>query len=108
MKKIFDKYPILKYVVTSYIKYVLIIGVLVAVMFALLYVTGIYTRLESILDLKYNSPFVLIPLYGFAILGVICFVVGGLLYFHKYKRTKINSIFYRKISIILNEKKNKN
>ena len=101
MRKLLEKYPILKYVISSYLKALLGAGVSIAVLFAVLQLTGIYEKLEAILDLKYNSPFVLVPLYGFAILAILCFFVGALLYFHKYKRTKTNTAFSEAFSKIL-------
>lgn len=104
MKKIFEKYPIFKYVLSSYIKFTLCAGAFIAALFAVLKLTGLYEKLETILDLKYNSPFVLVPLYGFAALAILCFLVGALLYFHKYKRAKSNSVFYKTFSTVLKEK----
>lgn len=104
MRKLLEKYPILKYVISSYVKVVLGAGVLIGALFAVLQLTGLYEKLETILDLKYNSPFVLVPMYGFAILSILCFFVGALLYFHKYKRAKSKSIFYQAFSNVLKEK----
>jgi len=44
--------------------------------FAVLKFTGWYAGIESALDLQYNSPLILVPLYGFAVLAVLCFFVG--------------------------------
>lgn len=104
MRKLLEKYPIFKYVISSYVKVVLSAGVLITALFAVLKFTGLYEKLETILDLKYNSPFVLVPLYGFAILSILCFFVGALLYFHKYKRAKSNSVFYQAFSGVLKGK----
>jgi hypothetical protein len=54
--------------------------------------------------LKYNSPFVLVPLYGFVALAILCFFIGFIVYFYKYKRTKTRGKFYKIFSNILNEK----
>ena len=103
MKKLFEKYAIVKYIVSSYVKTLLISLGSIVVLFGILALTGLYTRIESALDLKYNSPFVLVPLYGFIILAVLCFVTGFLLYFYKYKRSKTQGLFYKAFSNILNE-----
>lgn len=103
MKKIFERYPILRYVLGSYVKTFFGASVLLAVTFAVLWLTGLYARLETVLDLKYNSPFVFVPLYGFAALSVLCLVIGFLMYFYKYKRAKTKGTFYKTFSNILNE-----
>lgn len=103
MKKIFEKYPLLRYILGSYVKTFLGTAVTVAALCAVLIPTGIYSRLESILDLKYNSPFVLGPLFGFAGMALICLLVGSLMYFIKYKRNRGRSTFYKSFSNILNE-----
>lgn len=104
MKKLLEKYLIVKYIFESYVKIFLCSVVFFTVLFAVLNFTGIYTQLESALDLKYNSPFVLVPLYGFAALAVICFVIGILLFLYKYKRNKTKSVFYKTFINILYEK----
>ena len=101
--KIFDKFPILRYIVTSLVKWFFIIAVTMAALFGILSVTGIYTKLESALDLKYNSPFVVTPMIVFSALALLCFFIGFLLYFHKYKRSKSKSTFYDAFSNILNK-----
>lgn len=104
MKKIFEKYPIVRYIIGSYVKFFLQAFVFFAVVFAALLFTGLYAQLESTLDLKYDSLFILVPLYGFAALAVLCFFIGFLMYFYKYKRSKVKSMFYKTFSSILNEK----
>ena len=104
MKKLFERFPILRYLIESYIKFLLILSAAFTVLFAVLHFTGIYASIESALDLKYNSPFVLVPLYGTAALSVLCFVIGVLLYFYKYKRSKSQSKFYRAFISLLTEK----
>ena len=98
MKKVFDKYPILKYVVSAYIKYFLIFSIIAVLLFALLKVTGIYEKLESALNINYNSPIIVGPLFLFVIAAGLSFLVGVLLYFHKYKRPKKKGKFYEAFS----------
>lgn len=102
MREIFEKFPIIKYVVKSYVKGLLCSLAALAAVLAVLIASGVYPRIESALDLKYNSPFILIPMFGFAALTVICVFVGFLMYFHKYKRSKTNSVFYKTFSNVLN------
>lgn len=103
MKKKDEKYLVLRYVFGSYVKVFLGASVLLMVSFLVLLMTGLYAQLESILDLKYNSPFVFVPLFGFAVLAVLCLVIGFLMYFYKYKRPKRKSLFNRAFKNILNE-----
>jgi hypothetical protein len=63
--------------------------------------TGIYGRLATALDLKYDSPFVTAPTIAFAALAVLCFFVGFLMYFHKYRRSKSRSTFGKALDGIL-------
>lgn len=104
MKKIFEKYPIFKYVVCSYVKTLLYSVVIFTLIFAVLIFTGLYPTIESTLDLKYNSPFVLVPLYGALVLAVLSFFVGFLMYFHKYKRAKSKTVFYKTFIDLLDKK----
>lgn len=104
MKNIFERYLILKYMVGSYVKFLLGSFAVLTVIFAVLIFSGLYSRVETALDLKYNSPFVLVPLYGFVALSVLCFFIGFLMYFYKYKRSKTKSAFYKTFSNILDEK----
>lgn len=104
MRKLFEKYVIVKYIFTSYAKTLLISIGSFTILFAILEFTELYARIERALDLKYNSPFVLLPLFVFAALAVLCFFVGFLLYFYKYKRSKSKSAFGNAFSNVLNKK----
>ena len=99
--KFFNKVPILKYILNTFIKCFIITILAGGLIYLILSLTGIYSKLESALDLKYNSPFVFIPIFAFAALAIICFVIGFLLYFHKYKRSKSKSKFNKAVSNIL-------
>lgn len=105
LPKIFEKHPVLGYILGTYVKYLLYLLAVFTVIFAVLEFTDIYTRLANALDLKYNSPFVIFPIWGFAALAMICFVIGAILYFYKYKRTKTKSVFSQSFSNILNDNK---
>lgn len=104
MKKIFEKYLLLKYVVSSFIKFFLYSLVIFSVLSAILVLTGLYAGIESALDLKYNSPFILVPLFGFIALSALCLFIGFLLYFYKYKRSKTTGTFHKAFSNILDKK----
>lgn len=104
MKKLLEKYVIVNYIIGSYVKTFVISLVSISVVFAILKFTGLYTVIERTLDLKYDSPFVLVPLYGFITLAILCFFIGFLVYFYKYKRSRIKGKFYKVFSNILNEK----
>lgn len=65
----------------------------VAVIFLLLWATGIYDTLEAALDLKHNSVYFMVPLCTAAALSAVCMLSGFLLYFHKYSRPKVKSSF---------------
>lgn len=101
----FDKIPIVKYILNSFIKWFGIFGLFFIVAYIILSVTGGYLELENFLDLKYNSLFVLIPLFGSIALAVLCFVIGLLLYFYKYKRTKSKTKFYQTVSVVFDTNK---
>lgn len=103
--KLFNRAPILKYILVSFVKGFLIAALFLGAVFAALWFTGAYSELESILDLKYNSPFVLVPMYAFAALAVLCFFIGFLLWFHKYKRSKTRSSFGKAVSRVLDSTK---
>ena len=103
MKKIFNRIPLLKYVLTAFAKGFCIIAPVLAVLFGIGYATGIYGRIESALDLKYDSVFVTMPIILFAVLALICFFVGFLMYFHKYKRQKTRSLFGEQFRNVLEQ-----
>lgn len=100
----FEKIPILAYILVSFVKSFLIATVSVSVVYFMFWVTGIYSKIETALDLKYNSPIILAPMWAFVALFVVCFVVGFLMYFHKYKRRKTKTKFYNAIASTLNKK----
>jgi len=105
MKNPLDKYIVVKYVLSSYVKALLISVGIFTVGFAILEFSGLYYPVERALDLKYNSPFVIAPLYGLIALSFLCFFIGLLMYLYKYKRTKVKGTFYKAFSSILNEEK---
>lgn len=94
----FSKVPIIYYILISLIKTLFAAAIILSVLFSILYATGIDSKLETALDLKYNSPILIIPMLVFSLLSVVCLVVGFLLYFHKYRRVKHKTRFYNCMS----------
>lgn len=107
VNRFLDKVPILKYILQAFIKWLIIAAPACGILYAVLYLTGAYEKMESFLDLRYDSPFVLVPLTTFAALAVLCFVIGFLLYFHKYKRPLAKSRFSQTLQALLNDRQKK-
>lgn len=91
------KVPILSYILVSLIKTFFVVVIILIALFSILYATGTYNKLETVLDLKYNSPILIIPMFVFSLLLVVCIVIGFLLYFHKYRRGKHKTKFYNSL-----------
>lgn len=92
-RELSEKNPLL-WSTLSYAGFAGVIAVcVVAVLFLLLWATGVYDTLETALDLKYNSAVFLVPLWTAAALSAMCMVGGFLMFFHKYKRPKVKSSF---------------
>ncbi|MEY8238304.1 hypothetical protein AALA36_21880 [Lachnospiraceae bacterium 66-29] len=104
IRSVFDKVPVVAYALKSFIISFFIAAVVLAVLFAILWQMGIYAELEAALDLKYNSPFIVAPMWTFAALFLICLMVGFLMYFHKYKRGKAKTDFYKAVAPALRKK----
>lgn len=107
LNRLLDKVPILKYITKSLVKWFGIIASFFAAIYVALSITGKYAVLESRLNLKYNSPLVLIPLQLFAAAAVLSFVIGFLLYFHRYKRSKTKSRFHEAVAPVLDNTRKK-
>lgn len=103
IKQFWEKAPILRYILSSLARWFIIAALIFGILYAVLSLTGNYAKIESVLNLRYNSPFVLVPLVVFAALAILCFVIGLLLYFHKYKRPAAKSRFYQALSTRLND-----
>lgn len=93
MKAFFEKMPICVLTVTAFVRTMVIGAVGVVASFLLLWVTGIYEKLETALDLKHNSPIVRVPLWAAIAAFVLCMFIGLLMYFHKYKRSDKKTAF---------------
>lgn len=103
MRKLLERYPIAQYVAGMFIRTFIIALGLFVVLFAILQLTGVYAQIESALDLKYSSPFVVVPLWAFLALAVLCLFVGLLIYFHQYKRALVKTTFGSAFTGILEE-----
>jgi len=104
MKKLLEKYVIVHYIARLFVKTLSVtLGILTA-LFIILEVTGLYKLIETALDLKYNSPFVTVPLGVFAVLTAGCLLVGFRWYFYKYRRIKTWSAFRKAFSGVLDDK----
>lgn len=90
--------PILAGALTAFVRAFVITGLAAVVIFLLLWGFGVYDTLETALDLKYNSPILLVPMWTLAALFILCVVSGMLMYFHKYKRTVAKSAFYEAVA----------
>lgn len=107
--KMLDKLPpILRYLIDGLLRCLVFAVPSALLIYGALTVTGVYPKLESMLDLKYNSPFIRGPLYVFGVLAVLCFLLGFLLYFHKYTRARAKSDFSEPFSKILDSAQAKN
>lgn len=97
-----EKHRLIHYVISAFIKALLVSALFFAVVFALLKVFGKYSAVESMLDLKYDSPWIIVPLLIAAALAALSFIVGMLLYLYKYKRSRSRGEFYKALSGALN------
>ena len=103
MKKLYQKVPFLRHILRSFGKFFLIFAALLAVGYLVLRLTRAYAALESALNLKYNSPWITIPLYGFLALFIVGMVIGLLLYFRRYKRNTPQTQFGKALAPVIQE-----
>lgn len=97
-----EKHRLFHYVISAFLKALLISALFFAAVFALLKVSGKYSAFESMLDLKYDSPWIVAPLLIAAALAALSFIVGMILYLYKYKRSNNRGKFYKALSGALN------
>ena len=102
-KKFFEKHMLIHYVLSAFFKALLVSVLFFAVLFASLQITGKYTAVENMPDLKYDSPWIIGPLLIAATLAVLSFIVGMILYLYKYKRNSYKGEFYKALAGALNE-----
>lgn len=102
LKKFFEKHMLFHYVISAFLKALLVSVLFFAVIFAVLQISGKYSAVENMLDLKYDSPWIIGPLLIAASLAVLSFIVGMILYLYKYKRSSYRGEFYKALSGALN------
>lgn len=102
VKKIFEKHVLFRYTIRAFLKTLLVFVVFFSVVFFVLKISGKYTVIANMLDLKYYSPWIIGPLLIAAALAVLSFIVGMILYLYKYKRNKYKSDFYKALTGVLN------
>ena len=103
LKKFFEKHMLIHYVLSAFFKALLVSVLFFAVIFAVLQISGKYSAVENMLDLKYDSPWIIGPLLIATSLAVLSFIVGMILYLYKYKRSSYKGEFYKALSSALNE-----
>lgn len=94
---------LLKYVADSYVRTLLMCVPFILVLFIVLKLTGMY----SILDLKYDSPLISMPIFISLFLAAIVLIFGIILYVYKYKRNSGKTAFFRSLENVLEEKNKK-
>ena len=99
-----EKHLLLQYILRSFGKVLLGVVVGAAVIFGLLKATGKYSVLESRLDLKYDSPWLTVPMAASLALALVSLVIGLILYFYKYKRSRTKSAFYSALQNVITDK----
>jgi len=94
---------IVKYIFVSYGKLLAVLAIAFPILVFILIRTGVYERLATALDLKYNSPIILVPVFGSIALAVICLFIGFLMYFYKYTRPRRRGAFYKAFSKLVED-----
>ena len=99
LQKLLDRVPAIpRYILSSFIPWLILTAIVLSLLFTIFYFTGLYTTLENALDLKAKSPWVLVPLIVAAAGTVLCFLLGSLMFFYKYKRSVNKTKFNREFS----------
>ena len=94
------KYLLLfKYVANAYIRTFLFSIPFTALFFVILLVSGMYSRL----DLKFDSPVLVLPMLASLILAAVVLVFGLILYVYKYRRTVDKTAFCKATSAAMGE-----
>lgn len=99
-----NKYLILlKYIADSYVRTLILCLPFILVIYVVLKISGVY----NMLDLKYDSPLISMPIFVSLALALIVFVFGIILYVFKYKRNTVKTDFYKAVSVFLEDKNKK-
>ena len=89
-----ELFVLVRYVISAFLVVLPCSFGAIALLFIVLFATGFYAHIEDSLNLKYDSLFILVPMFASLALALLCLFVGFLLYYHKYKRPKANSKFH--------------
>ena len=91
---------LLKYILDSYVRTFLFTVPFFVFLYLFLKLSGMYSKL----DLKFDSPLILLPLFASLALSVIVLLFGLILYVYKYKRNTSATPFYKAVSGAIDEK----
>ncbi|MBE6843778.1 MAG: hypothetical protein E7510_13265 [Ruminococcus sp.] len=91
---------LLKYILDSYVRTFLFTVPFFVFLYLFLKLSGMYSKL----DLKFDSPLILLPLFASLALSVIVLLFGLILYVYKYKRNTSSTPFYKAVSGAIDEK----
>ncbi len=91
---------LLKYIIDSYVRTFIFTIPFFLVLYLILKLTGMYSKL----DLKFDSPLILLPLFASLALSAIVLLFGMILYVYKYKRNVSSTPFYKAVSGAIDEK----
>ncbi len=103
VKRFFEKHLLFYYMVRAFFKTLLISLLALGALFGAMKISGKYNTIEGMLDLKYDSPWIIVPFLIAAILAVLSFIIGLILYLYKYKRSSNRGGFYKALSDVLNK-----
>ncbi len=84
-------FKLLSYVYDGYLKTFFYTVPVILGLYVFLMITGMYPKL----DLKYDSPLLLLPLFLSLVLSVILLIFGLILYVMKYRRKVRKTTFYK-------------
>lgn len=97
------KYLLLfKYTANAYIRTFLFSIPFTALFFGILAVSGMYGRL----DLKFDSPVLVLPMLASLILAAVVLIFGLILYVYKYRRTTEKTAFFKAVSAAMTNGEN--
>lgn len=91
---------LLKYILDSYVRTFLFTIPFFVFLYLFLKFSGMYSKL----DLKFDSPLILLPLFVSLALSAIVLLFGLILYVYKYKRNTSSTSFYKAVSGAIDEK----
>ena len=93
---------LLKYIANAYIRTFLFSVPFTLLFFIILLLSGMYSRL----DLKFDSPVLVLPMLASLVLAAVVLVFGSILYVYKYRRTIDKTAFYKAVAAAMEEENN--